>query len=246
LLNIQIETQDETHFIVPQDYRNIASVEDLEKEMQPETNIQEDSIVDMKVLEGGAPIGRILNAGDLLRVNVIPSLVKNLVIENQGTADASIVVTPYRSGEVIDNQIIEKTIPSKGKTKPSFSNSLNIDLIEIKANEETTKITVLQESFFTDEIERNEYYLFENSGQGLFFSDDKKVRLTIIGDNETSGISQFEITFFKGEYQNPIEQLELSLQKDESKAWEFQPGEVKTADIITGDSNGGVKIILEQ
>ncbi len=67
----------------------------------------------------------------------------------------------------------------------------------------------------------NEYYLFENAGQGLFFSEDKQVRLTIIGDNDSAGISQSEITFFKGEYQDPMDKLELSLQKGESRNWEF-------------------------
>jgi len=197
-------------------------------------------------IEGEAPIGRILNAGNTLKVHVAPSLVKNLAIENQGVTDTSVVVTPYRTGEAIDNQVIKKTISPNGKTKPLFSNSLNIDLIEVKANEGAVKITVLQESFFADEIERKEYYLFENSGQGLAFSDDKQIHLTVIGDNETPGVSQFEVTFFQGEYQNPIEQIELSLQKSESKSWEFQPGTVKTVDIVTSDSNGGVKIILEQ
>ena len=243
LLNIQIGSQNAEYFQVPKDYAKMASP--LEQ-MQEETGTAKEPTGSVGLLEGEAPIGNILNAGGVLSVHVIPSLIKNLIIENLSDTDASIIVTPYRDGKAIDNQIVEKTISPKGKTKPSFSNSLNTDLIEIKVNEGNVKVTVLQESFFADEVERNEYYLFENFGQGLFFSDDKQVKLTIIGDNATSGISQFEITFFQGEYKNPIEQFELSLQKGESKNWEFQPGAVKTADIVTGDSNGGVKIILEQ
>jgi len=103
-------------------------------------------------IEGEAPIGRILNAGNTLKVHVAPSLVKNLLIENLSNIDTSIVVTPIRSREIIENQVIEKTISPKSKIKPSFSNSLNIDLIEVKANEGAVKINVLQESFFADEI----------------------------------------------------------------------------------------------
>ncbi|KUK98480.1 MAG: Uncharacterized protein XE08_0538 [Parcubacteria bacterium 32_520] len=243
LLNIQVGSQDEEKFQIPDDYQKMTSPME---QIQEETVNGSGSTGSGGNLEGEAPIGRTLNAGGMLKVHVVPSLVKNLVIENLSATDTSILVTPIRSGEIIDNQVIEKTISPNGKTKPSFSNSLNIDSIEIKANEGSIKVTVLQESFFADEIERNEYYLFENFGQGLSFSDDKQVNLTIIGDNTISGISQFEVTFFQGEYQDPIEQIELSLQKDESKSWEFQPGTVKTADIVTGDSNGGIKIILEQ
>ena len=248
LLNIQVETQDEKYFAVPEDYEKMTSMEDLEEKMQPETSDQDNvtSGSNSKILTGEAPIGRALNAGDILKVHVETSLEKNLVIENKSADNSSIVVTPFQNNQPLNNKITEKIINYKGTTRPDFSSSLNIDLIEIKVNEGNVLATVVQESFFTDKIERNEYYLFENFGQGLFFSENKQVKLTIIGDNETSGISQFEITFFKGEYQDPIEKLELSLQKGESKQWEFQPGEVKTADIITGGSNGGIKIILEK
>jgi hypothetical protein len=248
LLNIQVGNQNERYFKVPEDYEKMASMEDLDEKIQSETNARDDITSDSNsnILTGEAPIGRTLTAGEILKVYVNPSLGKNLVIENKSADDASIVITPFQNNQPLNNQITEKTITSKRKTRPDFSSSLNIDLIEIKVNEGTVLATVVQESFFTDEIERNEYYLFENFGQGLFFSENKQVKLTIIGDNETSGISLFEITFFKGEYQDSIEKLELSLQKGESKQWEFQPGEVKTADIVTGGSNGGVKIILEQ
>lgn len=243
LLNIQMSSQDEEKFQVPDDYKKMTPHTEKMQEEPATGNGPKGSVGN---LEGQAPIGRTLNAGDILNVHVVPSLIKNLVIENLSDIDTSIVVTPIRSGEIIENQIIEKTLSPNSKTKPSFSNSLNIDSLEITTNEGLIKVIVLQESFFADEIERKEYYLFENFGQGLFFSDNKQVHLTIIGDNTISGISQIEVTFFHGEYQDPIEQIELSLQKDESKKWEFQPGAVKTADIVTGDSNGGVKIIFEQ
>ena len=243
LLDIKIMSQSEEKFLIPDDFEKMVSPEE---QMQDGTNSTDNSTVTGDMVEGEAPIGRILNSGGVMQVRVIPSLEKNLVMENISDQEATITIIPYRSGEAIDNQIIEKIISAKGKTKPSFSSSLKVDEIEIKVNEGTVKAIILQESFFADEIERNEYYLFENFGQGLFFSDGKQVQLTIIGDNETSGISQFEITFFQGEYENPIEELELSLQNGESRQWEFQPGEVKTMDIVTGDSNGGVKVILEQ
>ena len=243
LLDIKVMSQSEEKFQVPDDFKKMVSPEE---QMQDGTNSTDNSTVTGDMIEGEAPIGRILNSGSVMQVRVIPSLEKNLVMENIGDKEASITIIPYRSGEAIDNQITEKIVSPKGKTKPSFSRSLKVDEIEIKIKEGTVKATVLQESFFADEVERDEYYLFDNFGQGLFFSKDKQVQLMITGDNETSGISQFEITFFQGEYQNPIEKFELSLQQGESRQWEFQPGEVKTMDIVTGDSNGGVKVVLEQ
>jgi len=242
LLNIQVGAQDEDKFQVPDDFEKMVSPEE---QMQDETNAQDSSTATGDIIEGEAPIGRILNSGDVMQVHVNPSLEKKLVIENQSKTDVSVIVTPFRTGEPLGTQITEKNITPKGKIKPSFSKSLNVDVIEITVNGGIVRATVLQESFFADEIERYEYYLFENFGQGLFFSEGKQIQLTIIGDNETSDISQFEITFFQGEYQDPIEKLELSMQKGEIRKWEFQPGEVKTMDIVTGDS-GGVKVIVEQ
>ncbi len=246
LLDIKLMSQSEEKFRVPADYEIISSPAEQVQAEEPEKSSGISSSDFSANIKGESPIGRILAAENIMQVKVIPSLEKNLVMENISDKDASMTIIPYRSGEAIDNQIIEKTISAKGKTKPSFSSSLKVDEIEIKINEGTVKATVLQESFFTDEIERNEYYLFENFGQGLFFSEEKQVQLMITGDNETSGISKCKITFFKGEYENPIEKLELSLQNSETRQWEFQPGEVKTMDIVTGDSNGGVKVILEQ
>jgi len=245
LLNIQVGAQDADYFRAPEDYERMTSPAE---QTQAEEKEESESITSEEfsgVIEGEAPIVRTLASGGVMEVKVIPSLEKNLVIENIGDKDALIIVTPFRSGEAIENQITEKIVSPKGKTKPSFSSSLNIEKIEIRLNEGTVRATVLQESHFADDVKRQEYYLLENFGQGLFFSEGKQVQLMITGDNETSGISQCEITFFKGEYQDPIEKLDLSMQKGETKQWEFQPGEVKTIDIVTGDS-GGVKVIVEQ
>jgi hypothetical protein len=92
-----------------------------------------------------------------------------------------------------------------------------VDKIQIKVEEGMVQAAVLQESPFTDEIERQEYYLFKNFGQGLFLSDDQSIQLTLMGDNQSSGTSQIEITFFKGEYQDPLEKLSLPLQNGESR-----------------------------
>lgn len=242
LINIQVSAQDEEYFRVPEDYERMSSPGE---QAQEETSSQSASTVTTDKIEGEAPIGRTLGSGSVLQVQVNPSLEKNLVIENISDKDTSITIIPFRSGEPIDNQIIEKTLTTKGKTKPSFSSGLKVDEIEIKVKEGTVRAIVLQESHFSDEIERQEYYLFENFGQGIFFYEDRLIQIIITGDSESSDISQFEITFFQGEYQNPIEKLEISLTKGQTKQWEFQPGEIKTADIVTRDL-GGVKVILEQ
>ncbi|MDD3655302.1 MAG: hypothetical protein PHI72_00835 [Atribacterota bacterium] len=246
LLDIQIGNQDDDKFLVPADYIRMDSPAE-----QIPTNKTEESVSIISeefsgMTEVEAPVGRVLGSGSLLQIKVIPGLEKNLVIENKGDKDAYVTVIPIREGEVINEEIIEKAVSPKGKIKPSFSSSLKINKIEVKVQEGTVQIVVIQESHFTDKIERKEYYLFENFGQGLFFSEDKEVQLTIIGDNEKSAIAQGEVTFFKGEYQDPIETIEFSLEKGEIQQWAFQPGEIKTVDIVTGNSNGGIKIIFEQ
>jgi hypothetical protein len=245
LLNIQVGAQDTDYFRAPEDYERMASPTEKMQTDKKEESASISSTEFPGMIKGESPIGRTLRSGSVMQVLVNTSMEKNLVIENIGDKDALITISPFRSGESIDNQITVKTIPPNGKTKPSFSSSLKVEEIEIKVDEGTVKAAVLQESHFTDEIERQEYYIFDHFGQGLFFSEGKLIQLTMIGDNETSGISQYEITFFKGEYQDPIEKLEISMQKGETRQWEFQPGEVKTMDIVTGAS-GGVKVIVEQ
>jgi len=62
LLDIQVETQDEKYFMVPEDYKKITSPEALETQLQPETGHQESIASSQETIEGEAPIGRILNA----------------------------------------------------------------------------------------------------------------------------------------------------------------------------------------
>jgi len=110
LLNIQVGSQDEEKFQIPDDYQKMTSPME---QIQEETVNGSGSTGSGGNLEGEAPIGRTLNAGGMLKVHVVPSLVKNLVIENLSATDTSILVTPIRSGEIIDNQVIEKTIYTK-------------------------------------------------------------------------------------------------------------------------------------
>jgi ankyrin repeat protein len=242
LLNIQMGSQDEEKFQIPEGYIKMASPTE---QAQAGTGNQVSPKASTGRIEGESPMGRTLLSGSIMQVRVNPALEKNLVIENTGDSDASVIVTPFRAGEPISTQVIEKTIALKAKTKPSFSSGLKVDEIQIKVEEGTVRTTVLQESPFTDEIERQEYYLFENFGQGLSLSDDQSIQLTLIGDNQSSGTSQIEMTFFKGEYQDPLEKMSLSLQNGETRQWEFQPGEIKTMDIASGDPCG-VKVILEK
>ena len=242
LLDIQVGSQDEEKFQIPEGYVRMASPTE---QAQAGTGNQVSPKAATGKIEGESPMGRTLRSESIMQVRVNPALEKNLVIENTGDTDASVIVTPFRAGEPISHQVIEKTLTSKAKTKPSFSSGLKVDEIQIKADEGMVRAIVLQESPFTDEIERQEYYLFENFGQGLFLSGDQSIQLTLIGDNQSSGTSQIDMTFFKGEYQDPLEKLSLSLQNGETRQWEFQPGEIKTMDIVSGDPCG-VKVILEQ
>lgn len=243
LINIQMGSQDEEQFQIPEGYIRMASP--TEQAQAGTGNQVSPKAPTGRIIDGESPMGRTLRSGSIMQVRVNPALEKNLVIENTGDSDTSVIITPFRAGEPISTQVIEKIIALKAKTKPSFSGGLKVDEIQIKVEEGTVRATVLQESPFTDEIERQEYYLFENFGQGLSLSDDQSIQLTIIGDNQSSGTSQIEITFFKGEYQDLLEKMSISLQNGETKQWEFQPGEIKTMDILSGDSCG-VKVILEQ
>ncbi|HER23621.1 MAG TPA: DUF4412 domain-containing protein [Candidatus Atribacteria bacterium] len=243
LLNIQAGSQDEEKFQIPEGYTKMASP--AEQAQAGTGNNQVSPKATTGKIEGESPIGRTLRSGKIMQIRVNPALEKNLIIENTGNGDASVTVTPFRSGESIASQVIKKTLTSNAKTKPSFSSGLKVDEIQIKVEEGMVRASVLQESPFTDEIKRQEYYLFENFGQGLSLSDNKLIRLALMGDNQSSATSQIEITFFKGEYLDPLEKLSLSLQNGETRQWEFQQGEIKTMDIVSGDSCG-VKVILEQ
>jgi len=144
LIDIQLGSQDDEYFRIPEDYERITSPAEKMQTDKKEESASISSSDFSAIIKGESPIGRILGAGSVMQVQVIPSLEKNLVIENIGDKDALIIVTPFRSGEAIENQITEKIVSPKGKTKPSFSSSLKVDEIEIKIKEGTVKTTVLQ------------------------------------------------------------------------------------------------------
>ena len=101
LLNIQVGSQGEEKFQVPEDYEKMVSPTE---QLQEETDAPDSSAAADGILEGEAPIARTLKAGGVLKVNVSPSLEKNLVLENRSDTEALVVVTPFQNGEPIHAQ----------------------------------------------------------------------------------------------------------------------------------------------
>lgn len=239
LINIQLALQDDAKFKIPDDYQKRPSP----AEQTSAKKSQLPSLVDTE--KGEAPIGRIIGSGGIVRIHVDPSLSSAILLENKNDGDSSVTITPYREGQPLTDKIIKKTLGKKGKSESSLSHGLKVDEIEIAAEEGLVRTKVLQEYSDFDKIKRQQAFIFQETGQGLSVYDNRLIHLTMTGDNQSADYSTIYISFFKGQYNDLKERVQLGLQNGESKQWEFQPGEIQSIDIVIKES-GGVKVLLEQ
>jgi len=238
LLNIQEAPQDDSLFKVPEDYQKEKSP--IEKAQEKEATRPVLSGIEESV----APAGRRLKTGAALRVKVDPSKSVQIVIKNQIKEKSTYKITPFKEGLPIEDKIIHSSLTGqRKKSERSFGGGLNEILIELE--EGLVIALVTKEYSWTDKIEREEYFVMEKSGQGLFARENRKSVVTLTGDSQGSEISPVTIKFFKGQYSDLLNEENLNLPNGQIKKWEFNPGEIQTFEVLVGES-GGVKLLSEQ
>jgi len=239
LLNIQEAPQDDSLFKVPEDYQ---------KEKSPAEKAQEKEAakpVLSGIAESIAPVGRRLKTGAVLKVKVDPDKSVRVVIENQAKEKSTFKITPFREGLPIEDEIVHSGLTKQREKKEDFfGQQLKLDEILIEVEEGLVTALVTKEYSSFDEVERKEYFLMEESGQGLFARENRKFVLTLTGDSQGAESSPVKVRFYKGQYDDLLNEESFNLPNGQIKKWEFNPGEVQTFEVLVGEL-GGVKLLSE-
>lgn len=126
-----------------------------------------------------------------------------------------------------------------------FGMQLKLDEILVEVEEGLVTALVTKEYSSFDEVERKEYFIMEESGQGLFTRENRKFVLTLTGDSQGAESSPVEVKFYKGQYDDLLNEESFNLPNEQIKEWEFNPGEIQTFEVSVGEL-GGVKLLSEQ
>jgi len=239
LLNIQEVPQDDSLFKVPEDYQ---------KEKSPAEKAQEKEAA-RPVLTGAeetvSPAGRYMGLGGALKVKVDPDKSVRVVIENQAKEKSTFKMTPFREGLPIEDEIVHSGLTKQREKKEDFfGQQLKLDEILIEVEEGLVTALVTKEYSSFDEVERKEYFLMEESGQGLFARENRKFVLTLTGDSQGAESSPVKVRFYKGQYDDLLNEESFNLPNGQIKKWEFNPGEIQTFEVLVGEL-GGVKLLSE-
>jgi len=240
LLNIKEASQEDSLFKVPEDYQ---------KEKSPAEKAQEKEAarpVLSGIGESIAPAGRRLKTGAVLKVKVDPDKSVRVVIENQAKEKSTFKITPFREGLPIEDEIVHSGLTRQREKKEDFFGmQLKLDEILVEVEEGLVTALVTKEYSSFDEVERKEYFIMEESGQGLFTQENRKFVLTLTGDSQGAESSPVKVKFYKGEYKDLLNEEDFSLANGQIKRWEFNPGEIQTFEVSVGEA-GGVKLLSEQ
>jgi hypothetical protein len=240
IVSIQEAPQDDSLFKVPEDYQ---------KEKSPAEKAQEKEAarpVLSGIGESIAPAGRRLKTGAVLKVKVDPDKSVRVVIENRVKEKSTYKITPFREGLPVEDEIIHSSLTGqRGKSEKFFGMQLKLDEILIEVEEGLVTVLVTKEYSSFDEVERKEYFLMEESGQGLFTRENRKFVLTLTGDSQGAESSPVKVKFYKGQYSDLLNEEDFTLPNGQIKKWEFNPGEIQTFEVLVGEV-GGVKLLSEQ
>lgn len=240
MTNIVETPQDDSLFKVPADYQREKSPAEKAEEKEaarPMLTKREETI---------APAGRYMGTGGALRVKVEPDKSVRVTIRNQIKEKSVYKVTPLRNGQPVEAEVIESSLSGKGqKTEPFFGLQFKLNEILIEVEEGLISAFVTKEYSSFDEVKREEYFLLQESGRGLFVYEKHKIVLTLTGDSQAAKDSPINIKFYEGEYKDVLKEEDFLLTNGQVRKWEFNPGQIRTLDITAGES-GGLKVLLEQ
>ena len=116
---------------------------------------------------------RHVKSGAILKVKVELDKSVRVVIRNQIKEKSTFKITPFKEGLPIEDKIILSSLTGqREKSEYFFGMQLKLDEILIEVEEGLITVLVTKEYSSFDEIERKEYFLMEESGQGLFAQEN--------------------------------------------------------------------------
>ena len=240
LNNIKIETVDESMFKLPSGLDSIESGQKAKQEITADTG----------TLNGTAPWGRRISKGGEIRVKTDPGRPLKIALK-YFTNDAVCNYTAIPVGKT-DKELesIEKKHPEKGDfRKVIFSKDKKIEQVNLRVSEGTIFIKVENEVdpfAFSRDKKLEDGYLTAKEIKGVSVEPDRKLTVSVTGDNQDGPDSKFNLICYQKQYDEKVFEKKLTIPNGKTETWEFSTNDrIRTIELIVGES-GSIKYRVEQ
>lgn len=240
LNNIKIETVDESMFKLPSGLDSIESGQKAKQEITADTG----------TLNGTAPWGRRISRGGEIRVKTDPGRPLKISLKYL-TDNAVCSYTAIPVGKT-DKEVesIEKKHPEKGDfRKVTFSKDKKIEQVNLRVREGTIFIKVENEVdpfAFSREKKLKDGYLTAKEIKGISTEPDRKLTVSVTGDNQDGADSEFNLICYQKQYDEKVFEKKLTIPNGKTETWEFSTNDrIRTIELIVGES-GSIKYRIEQ
>ncbi len=201
-------------------------------------------------LKGTAPWGRRITKGGEIEVRVDPQRPVRITLKNL-TEKSNGDYTVYSEGASKEGARSKPFAFQKmwERKEIEISKHKKSEWVFIHVSNGLVYATVINEKdpfTFSRDRQLEEGYLTDNSSRGLIVYQDRKLTITITGDNQDASTSQVTVTGYRDDYKNKVVEKKVVLANAETRKWEFPPGhEIKTCEIRVGKPSG-IKYKVEQ
>jgi hypothetical protein len=240
LNNIRIETVDESIFALPSGAESM-EVDQKDKQEVPAVT---------SVLNGNSPWGRRIAKGGEIRVKTDPGRPVKISLKYL-TDDAVCSYTAIPKGKTLEEvESIEKKSPEKGNfRKVKFSKNKKIEQVNVRVSEGTIFIKVENEMdpfAFSRDKKLEDGYLIAKEVKGISTEPDRKLTVSVTGDNQDGPDSAFNLICYQKQYDEKVFEKKLTIPNGKTETWEFSPDErIRTIELCVGES-GSIKYRVEQ
>jgi hypothetical protein len=195
-----------------------------------------------------APIGRSIGAGGALRVAVDPQMRISLVLYNKHPGESRVAVTGLKNNTPsavpeLENGPIVFNSPLDDK-EIRLEDIPNPDALEIKVSKGAVYAVVEQSSPMGATEQTRAFFLKEPVESEFLTRPGLKVDLRLVGSSQDVSENRLKLTFFKDEYQNPVQAEEVSLPNGQSRQWEFDADQIGSGKVEV--LRGAVQFVLHQ
>ena len=245
LKNIKESPVDEVQFQVPAGYAR--------KEDPKEKREREEAALPVvtTTVKGEAPWARRIGQGGEIRVKVDPKKSVRFRFENLIKDESVFTIKAFRDGQPIKMDIKETySLQGKGRRlEPllGLQNKVEEIAIRVEKGKLIAKVIVEESSFAEDKTDT--FFIMtgrHDSQRGKFLDTKRQLRLIITSDSQDGTESKIKVKFYKGDYKDKIDEVEVVLINGQSKTWDYPPEKgIKTFEIAVA-KGGGVKVRIEQ
>ncbi|MBN2419837.1 MAG: ankyrin repeat domain-containing protein, partial [Deltaproteobacteria bacterium] len=239
LSNIRIEPVDAGMFLLPSG---------VIKRNSGEKDINKTAVT--SILEGSSPWGRRITKGGEIHVKTDPNRPVQIIFEyitNDGVCTYWAIPAGKDANEI---KPIVKDRPEKGRLrKIEIEKNKRIERVIIRADAGTIFARVVNKSapFSFEKEEKNEEgYLIRKELRGVATDPERKLTISVTGDNQDAPDSEVTLTCYQKQYENKVFEKKVTVVNGKTETWEFSPGDqIKTLELSVGEDSG-IKYRVEQ